>query len=209
MTNSDYTAIQLLIDRSGSMQNIRSDAEGGIRTFIEEQRRVPGMCTLRVSQFDDSYELVYASTPIHDAPFPVLRPRGMTALLDAWGRAMTEFGEELAALPEANRPGHVVFVIVTDGRENSSSDWNREQIFKRVTEQADLYGWHFLYLAAGQDAVAEGAKYGVPAPGAMTYDANAQGVARAYSASSASVTRTRSGGRSGFTEAERKSAQKG
>jgi hypothetical protein len=207
VTDTDYTAIHLLVDRSGSMASIRSDAEGGIKTFIEDQRNVPGKCTLRLAQFDHEYQLVYGSTPIADVPNPTLHPRGNTALLDAWGRAMTEFGEELDALPEVRRPAHVVFVVVTDGHENASRDWNREKVLQKVTEQTEKYGWQFLYLAAGQDAVAEGAGYGLQASSTLDWAADSQGAAASYSAASASVTRTRGGGSGGFTAAERKAAQ--
>jgi uncharacterized protein YegL len=208
MPNPSYTAIQLLLDRSGSMVSIRSDAEGGIKTFIEDQRKAPGKCTLRLAQFDYEYELVHPSTPIADVPFPSLHPRGGTALLDGWGRAMTEFGEELAGLPEDGRPAHVIFVVVTDGYENSSQEWSREQIFNKVTEQTETYGWQFLYLAAGQDAVKEGAAYGVASAATMDWAASPKGTQAVYSAASASVLRTRSGNDGGFTEAERKSARK-
>lgn len=207
MTNSDYTALALLLDRSGSMITIQADAEGGIRSLIDEQRKLPGRCTLRVSSFDTSYELVYPSTPIAHAPYPELLPRGGTALLDAWGQLITEFGEELAALPEEERPANVVFVVVTDGEENSSKEWTRDKLFEAVKRQTEEYGWQFLFLAANQDAVAEGHKYGVSASHSMSYGATGQGVANSYTASSASITRTRKGGSGGFTEAEKLAAK--
>lgn len=208
MTNSNYTAIQLLLDRSGSMQKIKDDVEGGVKTFIEDQRKASGKCTLRICQFDTLYEEVCPSTSIADAIFPGLDPRGGTALLDAWGRAVVEFGEELSNLPEDARPGNVIFVVVTDGEENSSREWTRAQVFDKVTEQQTRYNWQFLYLAANQDAVAEGAKYGVPGAQAVTYDWDAGGTKAAYSALSNSVLRTRGGGEGAFTDAERRSAQR-
>src|SRR5262245_31447331 len=114
MSDNVATAVCLLVDRSGSMANIRSDAEGGIRTFIEDQRGQSGQCTLRLAQFDDRYEVVHASLPIAEVHFPTLQPRGRTALLDAWGRAMADFADELRALPDRDRPVSIIFVVVTD-----------------------------------------------------------------------------------------------
>lgn len=208
MVDSDYTALSVLLDRSGSMQRIRSDAEGGLRALIAEQRAVPGRVTLRLAQFDEHYEVVHPSQPLDQVSEPSLEPRGRTALLDAWGRAMVEFGEELAALPEDQRPGSVVFAVITDGLENASQEWTRQQVFDKVREQTDRWGWTFLYVAAGQDAIAEGAKYGVPGAQSVSYTADSGGTQAAFASTSSAVTRTRRGGSAGFTEAERQAAQR-
>ncbi len=208
MANSDYTAISVLLDRSGSMRSIRADAEGGLRSLIEDQRNQPGRATLRLAQFDDQYEVVHGSTALDQVPLPTLVPRGTTALLDGWGRAMTEFGEELAALPVDQRPAHVVFVVVTDGQENASREWTRSQVFDKVREQTDQWGWVFLFLAANQDAVAEGQKYGVPGAQSVSYAATAAGTRSAYSSTSAVISSTRGGGDAAFTDADRKAAGK-
>ena len=45
----DLTDITLVVDRSGSMNQIKSDAEGGINEFIKAQANEPGdaLLTLR------------------------------------------------------------------------------------------------------------------------------------------------------------------
>ena len=42
MPNQNLTLIAFLLDRSGSMQSIKSDTEGGFDAYIEEQRQAPG-----------------------------------------------------------------------------------------------------------------------------------------------------------------------
>jgi len=207
MPDSTYTAISVLLDRSGSMRAIREDAEGGLRALIEDQRAQSGRATLRLAQFDTEYEVVHPSWPMDQVPMPVLHPRGMTALLDAWGRGMVEFGEELAALPEDQRPAHVIFAVVTDGAENSSGEWTRQQVFDAVREQTDRWGWTFLFVAANQDAVTEGAKYGVPAGQSVTYSHDSGGTQSAFRSTSSVIGRTRSGKGSTFTDAERQRTQ--
>ncbi|MGH8571218.1 MAG: vWA domain-containing protein [Gammaproteobacteria bacterium] len=203
MMDSAYTAIAVLLDRSGSMQTIREDVEGGLRALLDEQRAQPGRATLRLTQFDDAYEVMHPSLPLGQVFAPALRPRGTTALLDAWGRAMVEFDAELADLPEEQRPANVLFVVVTDGIENSSREWTREQVMTKVTEQTEQWGWVFLYVAANQDAVAEGARYGVPGAQSVTYSHDPAGTRAAFGVVSSAVTRTRGGGAAGFTERER------
>ena len=124
----DLTDVTLVLDRSGSMEACRAEAEDGVSRFIEDQRKEAGECRLTLVQFDTEYEFVHRSVPIENVPPYELVPRGYTALLDAVGRAITEKGAELTAMREADRPGLVVFCIVTDGHENSSSEFNLEQI---------------------------------------------------------------------------------
>ena len=65
---SDLTDITLVIDRSGSMEEIRTDAEGGVNAFIREQAQQPGEALLTLVQFDDEHEFVHRGVPIKQAP---------------------------------------------------------------------------------------------------------------------------------------------
>lgn len=204
MTDPDYTAIAVLMDRSGSMESIRTDAEGALRAFIGEQARQPGRCTIRMAHFDSEYESVYPSTPIAQAPEYTLVPRATTALLDGIGRLVVEFGAELAALPEPARPGTVIVIIQTDGQENASREWTRQAVFELIGTQRERYGWEFVFLAAGQDAIVTGAALGVAAGSALSWDATGDGVCDAVGAMSAWVSRRRTGSPTEFTDAERR-----
>ncbi len=175
MTDSNLTHLYFLLDRSGSMQSIRTDTMAGFDAFIEEQRRTPGRCRVTLAQFDDGFEDVYADRELADVPPLVLTPRGSTALLDALGRLITAAGERLAALAEAERPGSVIVGVLTDGHENASREWSHPQVKELIERQSGDYGWQFLYLGADQDAIEEGAKMGFAAGKSMTY---ARGKAR-------------------------------
>jgi len=136
---SDLTDITLVVDRSGSMNAIREDAEGGVNALIREQARQPGEALLTLVQFDTEYDFVHKGIPIGQVPAYKLVPRGNTALLDAVGRAMNETGERLATIAEADRPGLVIFVIVTDGQENSSKEFSKAQVKEKIAEQQSKY----------------------------------------------------------------------
>jgi hypothetical protein len=141
-----------------------------------------------------------------------LQPRGGTALLDAVGRAITETGERLKATPEADRPGLVVFAVVTDGLENSSHEFTKDAVKALILHQQDVYHWKFIFLGANQDAFAEGGSIGVKTAGIANFAANK--VRTAYAATSANVGRMKSavaGGASAqsvapeYTDEERRS----
>jgi len=169
MTRSDLTHIYFLLDRSGSMQSIKTDIEGGFAAFTEEQQRAPGECRVALAQFDDRYDVVYSSVPVAQVPPLDLQPRGRTALLDAIGRLITSAGDELAALAEPERPGTVILAVMTDGYENASHEWTHPAIKALVEQQTDKYSWQFLYMGAEQDAIEVGASLGVAPAASVTY----------------------------------------
>jgi uncharacterized protein YegL len=206
VTNPNYTAVMLVVDRSDSMRSIRVAAEGGINEFINRQRHTAGKRTIRIAQFDDRYETVCESTDPDDiAPF-LLVPRGMTALLDAMGRSMTQFGEELAALPEDQRPATVIYAVMTDGHENDSTEYDWDQIKELVSRQQNEYGWQILYLAANQDAFVVGGRLGVPHGQTMTYSATDHGTRSMSDSLSSYVVAAASGESVSFTDEQRKDA---
>jgi hypothetical protein len=169
MTRADLTHIYFLLDRSGSMQSIKTDIEGGFAAFVEEQRRAPGACRVTLAQFDDRYDVVYSSVPVAKVPQLDLQPRGRTALLDAMGRLITSAGDELAARAESERPGTVIVAVMTDGYENASREWTHSAIKALVEQQTEKYSWEFLYMGADQDAIEVGVSLGVAAGASVTY----------------------------------------
>ena len=162
---SDLTDITLVVDRSGSMEQVREDAEGGVNSFIAQQAKEPGEALLTLVQFDTEYEFLHKGVPISQVPKYELVPRGMTALLDAVGRAINETGERLAKMDEQDRPGLVVFVVMTDGLENSSKEFSKATIKEMIERQQQQYSWHFTFLGANQDAFAEAGGMGIDAAG--------------------------------------------
>ncbi len=163
--NTQLTDITFVVDRSGSMQDIREDAEGGINAFIDDQAKQPDDALLTLVQFDTEYEFIHRGVPVRNVPKFHLVPRGATALLDAVGRAINETGERLSKIEESARPGLVIFVVMTDGMENSSSEFTLNRIREMILHQQEKYAWQFTFLGADQDAFAEGGRLGIDAAG--------------------------------------------
>jgi uncharacterized protein YegL len=199
------TLLTLVVDRSGSMSDIKDDMEGGIKTLIEEQAREQGECL--VAQFDNEYEVVADGVPAAEMVPYRLVPRGMTALLDAIGRTIAMVHSRIENMNPKDRPANVIFAVITDGMENASQEWSRLQVMDSVKARTDE-GWHFTFLGADQDAVQEGRGLGVDGAASLTWDKSAKGVAGSMRSASASYSRLRRGEaqRIEYTEAERKAA---
>lgn len=211
MTDSRKALIAVLLDRSGSMEAIKSDTEGGFNAFIDDQRKQPGAAHVTLAQFDTEYEVVYSDRPITDVGRLELQPRGMTALYDSLGRLITDVGAKLDTTPEADRPGKVIVLVMTDGHENSSREWTHHAVRKAIRRQEHVYSWEFIFLGANMDAVAIGQQLGFAADRSMTYATTSAGVGSSWKSNSGLVSRMRaaSGQRvDGYSEDERRAAQR-
>src|SRR5882724_4452266 len=119
MTNPERRHIIFVMDRSGSIRDILSDMQGGFSQFITDQLAVPLETTASLYQFDTEHDQPFSFAPLAELRNYTIVPRGGTALLDAVGTAFVKEGEQLAAMPEDQRPGTVIVLIATDGLENS------------------------------------------------------------------------------------------
>lgn len=171
-----YADIALIVDRSGSMDGIKVDMEGGIKNFIQKQKETPGECTISLYQFDTVYEPVYENLNADKVPEYELHPRGGTALYDALGKTINNLGEKYRKMPEEQRPEKVFVVTITDGMENSSREFDSEKIKEMVSHQSDVYKWTFVYLGANQDALLAARNIGVSVCNSMGYMASQSGV---------------------------------
>jgi Mg-chelatase subunit ChlD len=204
MKPSDTTLLVLVVDRSGSMESIRQDMDGGIASLLREQAAEAGICLVTLAQFDTEYELLFNAVPVEELGDYRLVPRGGTALLDAIGRTIADVRERLTNIAPEKQPA-VVFAVVTDGLENSSQEWTREQVMTAVKDRVDA-GWEFTFLGADQDAIREGEMLGVDADASLTFGKSGTGAREAMSSLSSSVSRKRKGetGKLAFTEDERR-----
>lgn len=201
MTNKDYTHLVVVMDRSGSMGRIRNDMEGAINALFEEQAKLPGVCKVDLVQFDDRYNVVFQDTDVSKAK-ATLEPRGLTALLDAIGKTIVTTGEKLRKLDESERPGTVIVAVVTDGHENASHEYTKENVAALIKQQTDEWNWNFTFLGANMDAVSVGRDYGFDPAQSLTW--NPGDAAAAGATVSTYVTNTRSGLANAYTDEDRK-----
>ena len=167
----DLSHITLVVDRSGSMEAIKDDAEGGINAFLSGQRSGAGEATTTLVQFDSVIEIVHRNTPLDEVGRYDLVPRGSTALLDAMALAIKKTHKDLKKLPKSERPGLVTVVVMTDGMENASQYYTRDRLKKLIKKRKKKNGWTFLFLAANQDAFAEAQTIGIDRDHAASYAA--------------------------------------
>lgn len=203
-TESNYTHISIVLDRSGSMHPTKRDTMGGFNEFLESQKRDnEGKTTCSLITFSNDFTNVYSMADLSVAE-PLTEhnyiPSGGTALFEAWGEEMTTLTSQIAKMSPLKRPDKVLFAIITDGFENCSQHYTHKLIMDMVNSHSD---WEFIYLGANQDAIQSSKKYGVGKDSSITYKQGAE--LNAYKCFSQAVSRFRKGDskKVEFTENER------
>lgn len=197
MKNS-YTHLCVILDRSGSMEEIRDDTIGGFNAFLEQQQNALGTATLTLVQFDaqDPFELLQAFTPVREVPKLTGQsfvPRASTPLLDAVGRAINHTEEGISKMADFCRPDTVIIAIITDGQENASREFKRADIVRMIEGKQKLLGWKFVFLSADLSAVQDAIQDGIQQGQTLAFPKTARGTLHAWNALSAGVTDVRSG----------------
>jgi hypothetical protein len=188
--------IYLLLDRSGSMEAMRSDVIGGFNRFIAEQQSEGPDARVTLVQFDsqDPQEVLIDALGIRRARPLTMRtfvPRGGTPLLDATGQLIARASvraQERAVL--GKRPEDITFVTITDGEENQSREHSRDSI-RRLVAAKQAEGWSFVFLGAGLDAYDEATTMGYDARSVQAFAPDPVGAHVTFNAMSAAVSRKR------------------
>ncbi|MBR2783505.1 MAG: VWA domain-containing protein [Firmicutes bacterium] len=181
--NKELTEIVFILDRSGSMAGLESDTIGGFNSMLGKQKKAEGQALLSTVLFSNDSQVLYDRVdidrvePMTDAQYQV---GGCTALLDAIGDAVHHIGNVHKYAREEDRPAKTIFVITTDGYENSSRRYSYDQVQRMVKRQQEKYGWEFLFLGANMDAIAAARSFGIREDRAVRYKCDSVGTSKNF-----------------------------
>ncbi len=160
---------------------------------MKNKKKETGKAFVTTILFDDKLEKLHDRLnleqvqPLTDKDYFV---RGSTALLDAIGTTIHHISNTYKFMRSEDIPSKTMFIITTDGMENSSREFNYPKI-KSMIEEKQKLGWEFIFIGANIDAVTEGAKFGISAERAVNYHADKIGTGNLFEAVSASVSEMR------------------
>jgi hypothetical protein len=179
--------INFVLDRSGSMMGARDATISGFNEFKNDQTSEEGDAFFTLTLFDTRFDTVAAAVPVREVPdldYSTYAPDGMTALYDAIGHTIRLTDDFVAA----NKPDQVMFVIMTDGGENSSREFSNRQIFDLIRDRQENAEYEFIFLGANQDSYAVTQDMGMHAGRSVDFDASAEGSAMAMKRASRNVS---------------------
>ena len=177
------TELIFILDRSGSMGGLEEDTIKGYNAMLNKQLAEPGEALITTVLFDNDIELLHDRLNLREA-LPITEKeyyvRGSTALLDAIGLSISNTVNNIRQKNESERPEKVIFVITTDGEENSSREYSFDKINKMITHEKEKYGWEFIFLGANIDAIATARRFGINEDRATNYHADKKGTTLNY-----------------------------
>lgn len=187
------TEVIFLIDKSGSMSHLTNDTIGGFNGFVESQKD-DTKTTLTTVLFDTTWKILHDGIDVYEVE-PMTNKDyiagGGTAMLDAIGEIINSVQDRHDELG-AEKPEKVLFVITTDGEENSSRKFTKAQIEKMIKHQTNGHGWEFIFLGANMDAVTVATNIGISYDRVVSYDWTSMGTDALYSTVTAAACATKS-----------------
>ena len=162
------------------MSGLESDTIGGYNSMIEKQKKEVGEALISTVLFDGQTDVLHDRVPL-DKISPITEKeyyvRGSTALLDAVGGAIHHIGNVHKYAREEDVPEKTLFIITTDGMENSSRKYSYDKVKKMIEKQKEKYHWEFIFLGANIDAVGVADRFGVDRQHAVRYECDSAGTA--------------------------------
>lgn len=175
--------IVCILDMSGSMSSIIEKAREGFNNFLREQKESNNLINFSLLYFDTEFFMPYKNVNIQDVlevDENTYYARYGTALYDALGSCIDTYINELSETPKNNRADKTLFVILTDGEENSSNVYHKDLIKALVTDMRENLNTEFIYLGANQDSCFQAESMGMSSSNAFNYDATNEGITVAY-----------------------------
>ena len=172
------TELVFILDRSGSMSGLESDTIGGFNGMIAQHRSEGGDVLVSTVLFDHENEVIHDRVRIADVPTLTSKEyytRGCTALLDAMGDGIRHIKNVHKYARPEDRPARTMFIITTDGMENSSTRYTADQVRAMVKQQEEA-GWAFVFLGANIDAVQVAGGLGIRPEFAVEFACDPAGV---------------------------------
>lgn len=144
----------IILDRSGSMQNVRSETIEGLNAYFAKLKNDENNdYTISLTMFDFVDEKMCLDRKVNRVELADYRPltledfepRGLTPLYDAIGTTVVDY------LHENKGSRDVICVVMTDGMENASREFSSSSL-RSLIEERESAGWQFVFLGADINA---------------------------------------------------------
>jgi hypothetical protein len=193
------THIVFCIDVSSSMKQFsQMNILDSINKLISEQKKNSNVLvknSITIIKFGSEVSVVYERVNLNDmskVEYSDITPNGTTSLYDAIGLGLSKFKDV-----EDN-----MFMILTDGMENTSKKETIESVRSKIKE-ANSNKCLVKYLGGGCDAIRFGVNMGFPEESCLTFTNCDEGFKNALNSLSCSLSRHRSNENHAFTGLER------
>ncbi len=188
------TEVVFILDRSGSMAGLEGDTIGGFNSTIEKQKKLDGRVIVSTVLFNDETSVIHDRVDVEEVQLlseKDYQVGGTTALLDAIGGVIHHVGNVHKYARREDVPEHTVFIITTDGHENSSKGYTAKRVKEMISRQREKYGWEFIFLGANIDALETAERYGIKRERAINYKNDGVGIEESFLVMHQAISRVR------------------
>lgn len=186
------TELVFVIDKSGSMSGLENETIKGFNELLNKQKRQKDKALITTIFFNTTMQFINERKDINEVKEITLndyRVGGCTALLDAIGNAINYILNN--QINDKENEYNNMVVIITDGLENSSLEFNYEKINSLINKK-QKEDWQFIFLGANIDVIKEANKMGIASDNAVSYNNDEKGVKLNYEAISLAISDVRS-----------------
>ena len=165
--NNKKLDVVFILDKSGSMSGSEESTISSYNEYLEKEKNNKFDTKITTVLFSDTYKYLYKNIDInkvdkltHEDYFV----GGCTALYDALGSTINYF--------DSIDTDKVMFVIITDGYENASREYNKNNIKKLINKHSK---WEFVYIGADIGSYAAGGEIGIKESHIASYKKDKKG----------------------------------
>ncbi len=172
--NEKKLDVVFVLDKSGSMGGSEEATISSYNEYLEKEKNNSFETNISTILFSDNYSFLYKRNSIHQVQ-PLTEKEyyvgGCTALYDALGNAITYIRHE--------DTDKVLFVIITDGYENASKEFDQKTIRNLIQKNSD---WEFVYIGADIDSYKTGGELGISEDNIANCKKDRKGISKLFNA---------------------------
>ena len=145
--------VVFILDKSGSMSGSEENTISSFNEYLEREKKNNFDTRVTTMLFSDNYKYLYKRLSVDKVKQLTCDDYyvgGCTGLYDAIGNGINYM--------DNCNTDKVMFIIITDGYENASREFNNKKIKKMIKAHSK---WEFIYIGADIDSYAAGDVIGI------------------------------------------------
>jgi hypothetical protein len=159
-STSIVTDIIVILDESGSMLVMGSEPVHSVNSIFVEQKnkqKFDDGATATLVTFNDKSVRVIDSekfSELKELTMKDYNPEGKTMLNDT-------ICNTIKTKLDSSKPHNVILMIITDGEENASITYSRDDVKRMIKLAEDNYDWKVIFIGANIDVFSSGNKMNI------------------------------------------------
>ena len=166
--------VVFILDKSGSMGGQEENTISSFNEYLEKEKKNTYETNITTVLFSDSYSILHDRIPVKKVKKLTNKDYfvgGCTALYDALGNTINSMKQK--------DTDKVLFIIITDGYENASREYKKDDIKNLINKNKD---YEFIYIGADIDSYAAGSQIGIRKNNIANFKKGKEGTARLFNA---------------------------